>query len=119
MQATGIIIGRIVDKEIFSFKENESTVIEFTLGVKRNTKDADGKYRTDFLKIKAANEVAKKYYKIFGRGNMIATSIRIQTKKIHIDDISYYYQNELIAEDVTLMAESFNNWRYTDEESKN
>ena len=110
MYASGTIMGRIVDKEIV-YIENESTAIEFTLAVKRNIKNADGKYPTDLFKIKATDNVAKKYFKFAEKENMIAVSVRIQTKLTYIDQVSYFYQTEFIAKDVTLIAESLVNWR--------
>lgn len=106
MYARAMLIGRTVKEETPYTFEDGSKVLEFSLAVKRPFKNLEGKYETDFFKIKARNVIAERFSNNVGKGDLIAVAARLQTKKVFIDEEKYYYQNEIVAESITYLAQS-------------
>jgi len=79
-----ILIGRITkDIELRHF-ENGNAVINFSLAVPRDYKNANGEYETDFLDIQATNKIAELTAEYCKKGDLISVRGRLE-KKVRID----------------------------------
>lgn len=79
-----ILIGRITkDIELRHF-ENGNAVINFSLAVPRDYKNANGEYETDFIDIQATNKIAELTAEYCKKGDLISVRGRLE-KKVWID----------------------------------
>lgn len=110
MYAKAMFIGRIAKKMPYTF-EDGTKGIEFFLGVKRNYPNLDGKYETDFFNFKVKDEMKNEISLNCEKGDLIAVSARIQTKKVFIDEYNFHYETELIIESITFLAQALTSYK--------
>lgn len=89
-----LIKGNLTKDIDLRYTKNEVAVAKFTVAVKRNTANKDGKYDTDFINCIAYQHNAELINKYFGKGNGILIEGHIQTgsyekdgKKIYTTDV--------------------------------
>lgn len=102
MYARAVLIGRIAKLEYV--KEDIITYLSVILAVKRPFKNLDGKYETDFFKIKTLGEISTKVESSMKIGDLVGINARLTTEKITLDEEKFYYENKLFAENITKLA---------------
>lgn len=93
-----ILIGRITkDIELRHF-ENGNAVINFSLAVPRDYKNANGEYETDFIDIQATNKIAELTAEYCKKGDLISVRGRLE-KKVWIDKEEKKHYNTYVRAD--------------------
>ena len=95
------LIGRLTRDIDFSTIGNEKiSKSSFTIAVKRNYKNSNGEYESDFIQCVAFRNTADFINKYFQKGDEIAVSGRIQTRSYESQDGTKRYVTEVIVEEV-------------------
>jgi len=96
------IIGNLTKDVELKFTTSGVEVCTFTLGVRRNYTNKEGKYDSDFpnfIAYKKTAEIISKYAK---KGSKLAVEGRIQTRSYEKDGKKVYV-TEIVVENVTLL----------------
>lgn len=96
------IIGNLTKDVELKSTTSGIEVCTFTLGVKRNYPNKDGKYDSDFINFIAFKGTAEYISKYAKKGSKIAVEGRIQTRSYEKDGKKVYV-TEIIAESVHLL----------------
>lgn len=98
-----IEIGRNV-KDIELKQLNSGTsVVEFSIAVKRSFKSANGEYESDFFDCVAFGKTAELISKYVNKGDMIAVDGRLQTRNYTNKEGRKIYVTEIIVENVEFL----------------
>lgn len=94
-----ILVGNLVADPTVRYTNNQTCVAEYRLAVKRNFKNENGDYDSDFITCVAwskAGEFAEKYFR---KGSKIAVSGRIQTGSYKDRDGKTVYTTNIVVEE--------------------
>lgn len=83
---TFILTGRLVKDIECETKTEEFNVARFTLAVKRDYKNKQGEYETDFINLEAYNQKAIFLYKYCKKGDLILAQGAIRVDKVQAQD---------------------------------
>ncbi len=96
-----ILIGRIVkDPEIRYNTSGTSSVLNFTLAVDKQTRDAQGNRSADFINCVAWNQPADFISRFVKKGYLLCVSGRIQNRNYQGQDGQMRYVTEVVVETV-------------------
>lgn len=102
-----IVVGRLTrDPELR--KSDGRCSCFMTIAVKRNYKNSDGIYETDFINCIVWNVIAEKVCEYCHKGDMVSVKGRIQNNNYIDKDDNQVYSYEIIAEQVSFMQSSRN-----------
>jgi single-strand DNA-binding protein len=79
------------------------------LAVKRNFKNADGIFDTDFITCSVWNIIAEKVCEFCRKGDLISVKARVQNNNYLDKDDKKIYSYEFVAEQVSFLQNSKNN----------
>lgn len=99
-----ILIGRLAGEPQIK-QAGETTVVNFSLAVDRNFKNADGKKEVDFIPIVVWRKTAEIVAKYCNKGSQVAITGRIQVRNYEKDGKKVYV-TEVVAEEVQLLGHS-------------
>lgn len=99
-----ILVGRLTEDPTTKELENEKSVCNITLAVKRSYKNLYGEYETDFIDCVLWNGIAENTAEYCHKGDIIGVKGRIQTREIEKEDGSKEKKMEIIAEKVTFLS---------------
>lgn len=75
-----ILTGRLTHSPELKRTNSGTSVVQFSVAVRRNFKNADGEYDTDFINCVAWRQTAELIAKYFAKGDGITVSGAIQTR---------------------------------------
>lgn len=81
-----ILTGRLTQTPELKKTNSGTSVVQFSVAVRRNFKNADGEYDTDFINCVAWRQTAELIAKYFAKGDGITVSGAIQTRKYTAKD---------------------------------
>ena len=111
------LVGRLVrTPEIKNTDGKLSCII--TLAVKRNYKNADGIFETDFITCSVWNIIAEKVCEYCQKGDLISVKARVQNNNYLDKEEKMVYSYEFIAEQVSFLQNSKNNDKEEDSDVK-
>ena len=93
-----MLIGNIV-RDIEVKQAGETSVAKFTVAVKRNVKNKEGKYDSDFLNCVAFGKTGENINKYFGKGSKIGLTGRVQTGSYTDKNGQKKYTFDIIVDD--------------------
>ncbi len=97
-----ILVGRLTkDPEIK--RQNNMSFCYITVAVKRQFKNSDGIYETDFIGCTVWNVIAEKVCEYCHKGDMISVKARIQNNEYTDKDDKLIRTYEIIADQVSFM----------------
>lgn len=110
-----ILIGR--NTKAIELKQTTSgvSVAQFSIAVKRNFKNADGEYESDFFNCIAYRNTAELVSKYVGRGDLIAVDGRLQTRNYTDKSGRKVYVTEVIADNVEFLQNKKDKQEQTEE----
>lgn len=98
-----VIVGRITrDIELRSTATGRE-VVNFTVAVNRNFKNAQGEYDADFIGCIAFGQTAKFMNSYIGKGRLVSVVGRIQTRNYENNQGQRVYVTEVIADNVNAL----------------
>jgi len=114
-----VLLGTIT-KDI-ELKETNSGVkyTRFSIAVRRNYKNEEGEYDTDFFNIVAWRKTAEFISEYFGKGKRIAISGKLQNSKYTDKEGNERTSTEIIANDVQIIEKRGSEGNSTQEEKTN
>lgn len=98
-----IIIGRTTRDIEFKTTQSGTSVVEFSVAVKRTFKNANGEYESDFFNCVAYNKTAEKVSNYVKKGDLIAVDGKLQTRNYTDREGKKVYVTEIIAENVEFL----------------
>ena len=110
-----ILIGR--NTKAIELKQTASgvSVATFSIAVKRNFKNADGEYESDFFNCIAYRNTAELISKYVGRGDLIAVDGKLQTRNYTDKSGRKVYVTEVIADNVEFLQNKKDKQEQTEE----
>ena len=98
-----VMIGRNVKEIETKQTQSGTSVVEFTVAVKRSFKSASGEYESDFFNCVAYKNVAELIGKYVKKGDMIGIDGRLQTRNYTNREGRKVYVTEIIVENVEFL----------------
>ena len=98
-----IITGRITKDIDLRYTENSIAITNFNLAVKRDYKNSNGEYESDFVSCVAYRQTAELLGKYVKKGDLIGVEGRIQTRNYEDKDGKKVYVTEIQADRVEFL----------------
>lgn len=98
-----ILVGRITQDVELKYSNSQVEICNFSLAVRRNFKNREGEYDTDFVNCVAFGKTATLMDEYVSKGNMISVEGRIQTRNYEDTTGRRVYVTEVIGEKVTFL----------------
>ena len=99
-----ILTGNLIKENNIKYTSNGVAILSNTIAIKRNYKNANNEYESDFVNIKAFDKKAEYLSKYANKGDKITIKGRIQTSNYEDKEGNKKYITEVIVEDLTLMS---------------
>lgn len=101
-----ILTGRLCKDIELRYTNNQNAVMQNSLAVKSDYKNADGEYDTQFINFVAWNQKAEFLNKYANKGNKILVEGRWNNRDYEKEDGTKVYISEVIADKVELLESS-------------
>lgn len=98
-----ILVGRLTRDPVLKKQEGKSSCY-ITVAVKRQFKNCDGIYESDFISCTVWNVIAEKVCEYCKKGDVISVKARIQNNNYTDKDDNKVYSYEIIADQVSFMT---------------
>ncbi|RAK19838.1 single-strand binding protein [Anoxybacillus vitaminiphilus] len=99
-----ILVGRLTKDPELRYTADGKAVVNVTLAVSRNFRNADGIIDTDFVNCTLWRRVAENTANYCRKGSIIGVTGRIQTRNYENQDGKRVYVTEVVAESVRFMG---------------
>ncbi|HZG59582.1 MAG TPA: single-stranded DNA-binding protein [Anoxybacillus sp.] len=99
-----ILVGRLTKDPELRYTADGTAVVNVTLAVSRNFRNADGIIDTDFVNCTLWRRVAENTANYCRKGSIIGVTGRIQTRNYENQDGKRVYVTEVVAESVRFMG---------------
>ena len=103
-----VLIGRITKDIEVRYTEKDIAVSNFTIAVRKDYKNVNGEYESDFINCVSFGNVSEYLKKYAIKGNLIAVNGRIQTRNYEDKEGNKRYITEVFANKVTLLSSNKN-----------
>ena len=109
-----VLVGRITKDIEVRYTEKDLAVSNFTIAVRKDHKNVNGEYESDFINCVSFGNISEYLKKYAIKGNLIAVSGRIQTRNYEDNEGNKRYITEVFANKVTLLSSNKNKNEYED-----
>lgn len=99
-----IEIGRTTQSIELKKTPSGKSIATFGIAVKRNYKNAEGEYESDFFNCVARGNLAEVICRFVKKGDMIAVDGRLQTRKYTDKEGNNRYSTEIIVDNVEFLT---------------
>lgn len=99
-----VLIGRIVRDIEVRYTEKDLAVSNFTIAVRKDYKNAEGEYESDYINCVAFGNISQYLQKYSNKGDMVAISGRMQNRNYEDKEGNKRYSTEILVNKVTLLA---------------
>lgn len=97
-----ILIGRLTRQPELTYTPNHKAVIRTTLAVRRNYKNKNGEYESDFISVVVWGKLAELMTQYAEKGSLVNVEGQIRTRSYEKDGQTRYV-TEVLAENFTLL----------------
>ncbi len=111
-----ILVGRLTKDPVLRHQDGRGRCY-ITLAVKRQYKNSDGIYETDFINCTVWNVIAEKVCEFCRKGDMVSVKGRIQNNNYIDKDDNKVYTYEIVADQVSFMTSQKSREETFDEDS--
>lgn len=101
-----VLVGRLTKDPDLRMTQSGSDITKITIAINRHFKDKNGIYNTDFFDILLWNSLAKRVNEWCKKGDTIGVRARLQNSSYTDNDGKKVYKNEIVAEDISFIANS-------------
>lgn len=115
---TVILIGRITKDIEVRYTEKDLAVSNFTIAVRKDFKNVNGEYESDFINCVSFGNISEYLKKYANKGDLIAVNGRIQTRNYEDKEGNKKYITEVFANKVTLLSYKKSQNEYKDSSIK-
>lgn len=98
-----LLIGRIVGKLELKEINNDKKVLNLTIVVKRDYKNQNGEYESDFINTQVWNKQAENLIKYCKKGDLISLEGRIKTESYQNNEGKKVYNTYILCEKVRFL----------------
>lgn len=98
-----ILVGRLTKDPVLKRQDGKSSCF-ITVAVKRQFKNSDGIYESDFISCTVWNVIAEKVCEFCRKGDVISVKARVQNNNYVDKDENKVYSYEFIADQVSFMT---------------
>lgn len=99
-----VLVGRLTKDLEIKTLDNGKKIVNITVAVPRNFKNADGEYETDFINCILWNSIAENTAEYCKKGDIIGVKGRLQSSSYEKEDGTKAYKTEVIAEKITFLS---------------
>ena len=99
-----LLVGRLTKDPNLRMTQSGSDITKITIAISRHFKDKNGNYNTDFFDILLWNSLAKRVNEWCKKGDTIGVRARLQNISYTDNDGKKVYKNEIVAEDISFIA---------------
>lgn len=99
-----LLVGRLTKDPDLRMTQSGSEITKITIAINRHFKDKSGNYNTDFFDILLWNSLAKRVNEWCKKGDTIGVRARLQNISYTDNDGKKVYKNEIVAEDISFIA---------------
>ena len=103
-----VLIGRITKDIEVRYTEKDLAVSNFTIAVRKDYKNTDGEYESDFINCVSFGNISEYLKKYANKGDLIAVSGRIQIRNYEDKEGHKKYVTEVFINKVTLLSSNKN-----------
>ncbi len=108
-----LLVGRLTKDPVLKKYDGKSNCY-ITIAIKRQFKNPDGIYETDFISCKVWNVIAERVCEYCKKGDLVSVKARIQNNNYVDKDEKQVYSYDLVAEQVSFMQSQ----RFVDDEDE-
>lgn len=99
------LIGNLVRDNELKYTSNNKAVLKNNIAVKRDYKNANGDYESDFINIVAFGSTAELLNKYTGKGSKVGVVGKIMTGSYEDKDGKRVYTTDIVVNNVTLLGQ--------------
>lgn len=99
-----IMIGRITKDIEVRYTEKSLAVSNFTIAVRKDYKNVNGEYESDFINCVSFGNIAEYLQKYSNKGDLVGIKGRLQTRKYEDKEGNKKYITEVLVEKVTSLS---------------
>lgn len=99
-----ILVGRLTKDLEIKTLDNGKKIVNITVAVPRNFKNADGEYETDFIDCILWNNIAENTAEYCKKGDIVGVKGRLQSSSYEKEDGTKAYTTEIVAEKITFLS---------------
>ena len=99
-----VLVGRLTADPELKEIGKDGKVVNFSLAVQRNYKNADGEYETDFIQCSVWNNIAENMKEYVKKGDLIGVKGVLQSSSFEDKDGNKRYKTEVRAEKITFLS---------------
>ena len=98
-----VLVGRLTKDPELRYTQSGTAVASMTLAVKRNFKNGEGEYETDFINCVVWRKPAENAANFLKKGSLAGVDGRVQTRNYEGEDGKRVYVTEILAESVQFL----------------
>ena len=99
-----VLVGRLTADPELKEIGKDGKVVNFSLAVQRNYKNADGEYETDFIQCSVWNNIAENMKEYVKKGDLIGVKGVLQSSSFEDKEGNKRYKTEVRAEKITFLS---------------
>ena len=109
-----VLIGRIIKDIEVRYTEKDLAVSNFTIAVRKDYKNVNGEYESDFINCVSFGIISEYLNKYANKGDLVAVKGRIQTRNYEDKEGNKRYITEVFVDKTTLLSSRKNTHEYKD-----
>ena len=110
-----VLIGRIIKDIDVRYTEKDLAVSNFTIAVRKDYKNVNGEYESDFINCVSFGNISEYLNKYANKGDLVAVKGRIQTRNYEDKEGNKRYITEVFVDKTTLLSSRKNTQQETNE----
>ncbi|MBQ6547298.1 MAG: single-stranded DNA-binding protein [Bacilli bacterium] len=110
-----VLIGRIIKDIEVRYTEKDLAVSNFTIAVRKDYKNVNGEYESDFINCVSFGNISEYLNKYANKGDLVAVKGRIQTRNYEDKEGNKRYITEVFVDKTTLLSSRKNTQQETNE----
>lgn len=110
-----ILVGRLTKDPVLKKMEGKNSCY-ITVAVKRQYKNSEGIYETDFISCTVWNVIAERICEFCKKGDVVSVKARIQNNNYVDKDENKVYSYEIVADQISFMTSQKNEEKPLDDE---
>ena len=110
-----VLIGRIIKDIEVRYTEKDLAVSNFTIAVRKDYKNVNGEYESDFINCVSFGNISEYLNKYANKGDLVAVKGRIQTRNYEDKEGNKRYITEVFVDKTTLLSSRKNTQKETNE----
>lgn len=99
-----VLVGRLTSDPEMKEVGKDGKVVNFTLAVQRNYKNADGEYEADFIQCNVWNQIAENMSEYCHKGDIVGVKGTLQSSSYEDKEGNKRYKTDVRVDKVTFLS---------------